>query len=87
MIGGGRNPTDVAGEREGRGSRYWEVRGERRKADGFSVCWDRDGGRPGVRMILWWRWQRKAKDDGGGGGISDVRKRGWGGSNKEDTQQ
>ena len=39
--------------------------GERREGDGFLVCWDGDGGRPGGRMILWWRWQRQVKDDGG----------------------
>ena len=63
--GGNGNLTGVAGEREGRGFRSWVVMGERREGDGFPVCWDVDGGRPGGRMILWWRWQRQVKDDGG----------------------
>ena len=61
------NPTGVAGVREGKRSQSQVVMGDRREEDGFSVCWDGDGGRPRGRMILcWrWRWQRQSKDDGG----------------------
>ena len=75
------NPTGTAGAREGRRNWYWEVMGVRREGDGFYVCWDGDEERPGGRMILWWRWRIQAKDDGGGGRTSDVRRRGWDGFN------
>ena len=65
------------GVREGRKSWYRSVMVEIRGGEGFSVCWDGDRGRPGGRMILWWRWRIQAKDDGGGGRTSDVRRRGW----------
>ena len=42
--------------------------GDRRDRDGILVCWDGDGGFPGGKMILWWRWQIQAKDNNRGGG-------------------
>ena len=78
-----RQESDRRGRGEGgEGIRSWVVRGERREGDGFSVFWDEDGGCPYGWMILWWLCWRQTKDDGGGGGISDCIRRGWGGSNK-----
>ena len=71
----------MEGAREERRSRPQEAMGERREGDGFSIFWDRDGGRLGGRMILWWWWQRQVKGNSGGGGRSDRRRRGWGGPN------
>ena len=59
--------------------------GERREGDGCSIFWYGDRGRPGGRMILWWRWRRQAKTtmreaghrtaggEGGAGPISKLR--------------
>ena len=38
--------------------------GYRREGDGFSVCLDGDRERPDGWMILWWRRQIQAKDNG-----------------------
>ena len=71
----------TVGARKERRIKPRKVMGERREVDGFLVCWDGDGGRPGGRMILWWWWRRKVKGNCAGGGASERRRRGWGGSN------
>ena len=71
----------MAGARNERRIKPWEVMGEIREGDGFLVLCDGDGGRLGGQMILWWWWRRQVKVNCGGGEALDRSRIGRGRSN------
>ena len=75
----GGNPEGLVDVRKGIRSRSLEVVGEGKAGEGFVLCWERDGLRPGGRMIP---CRTRTEGEGWGGRILYDRIRGWGGSNK-----